>query len=56
MEDGKDLAELLVANGLARVYGTKITLWDGRTSKDYVKKLQAIEVEAKNRGVGGWKR
>jgi endonuclease YncB( thermonuclease family) len=54
--EGKDLAELLVANGLARVYGTKITLWDGRLSKDYVKKLEAIEAEAKNRAVGGWKR
>jgi len=54
--EGNNLGELLVANGLARVYGTKITLWDGRTSKDYVKKLETIEVEAKNRAVGGWKK
>lgn len=44
------------ANGPARVYGTRVTLWDGGMSKDYVKKLEAVEVEAKNRAVGGLNR
>ncbi len=33
--DGKDLAQALIQHGLARIYGTKTELWDGRTSKDY---------------------
>jgi hypothetical protein len=34
--DGSDLAELLVRNGLARIYGTRTPLPDGRDSRTYL--------------------
>lgn len=34
--EGRDLNELLVENGLARVYGTRTVLFDGRDSKTYL--------------------
>ncbi|GDX09238.1 hypothetical protein LBMAG57_10100 [Verrucomicrobiota bacterium] len=47
--DGKDLAQELVRNGLARIYGTRTVLWDGRTSKHYNDRLAELEAEAKRR-------
>lgn len=52
---GKDLAEELVSMGLARIYGTKITLYDGRTSTQYRERLAEIEAGAKTAKRGGWK-
>jgi len=34
--DGRDLNELLVENGLARIYGTRTALFDGRDSRAYL--------------------
>lgn len=53
-ESSDDLNELLVANGLARIYGTKTVLFDGRDSKAYVARLQTLEAEAKQKRLGGW--
>jgi endonuclease YncB( thermonuclease family) len=38
--DGRDLNELLVENGLARIYGTKTALYDGRDSRQYLARLR----------------
>ncbi|MEA3208539.1 MAG: hypothetical protein QOE70_1596 [Chthoniobacter sp.] len=52
--DGKDLAEELVRNGLARIYGTRTILPDGRDSKTYLLNLKTIEDQAKAAKRGGW--
>jgi endonuclease YncB( thermonuclease family) len=52
--DGKDLVELLVANGLARIYGVRTTLPDGRDSRAYLAKLAELEAKAKREKRGGW--
>jgi len=44
---GRDLNELLVRSGLARIYGTRTTLPDGRDSHEYLGNLHALENEAK---------
>jgi competence protein ComEA len=49
-----DLAEQLVANGLARIHGTTATAPGGSTSTDEREKLLRLETEAKRRKVGGW--
>lgn len=51
---GHDLAELLVENGLARVYGKPTTLPDGITSKVFWKKLEQLEDKAKQEKKGAW--
>jgi endonuclease YncB( thermonuclease family) len=53
--DGNDLAELLVRNGLARIYGTGTPLPDGRDSRTYLATLRGLEQQAKSAGVGGWR-
>jgi endonuclease YncB( thermonuclease family) len=53
---GQDLAELLVSNGLARIYGTRTTLPDGGDSRAYLARLTALEVKAKAARRGGWGR
>ena len=52
--DGRDLNELLAENGLARIYGTRTVLWDGRDSKAYLARLERLEAEATSKGLGGW--
>jgi endonuclease YncB( thermonuclease family) len=52
---GRDLNELLVENGLARIYGTKTILPDGRDSKAYVGALKMLEARAKSQRKGAWK-
>lgn len=47
---GQDLAELLVANGLARIHGMGI---GGRTWEE-VERLKALEVQAKAEKRGAW--
>jgi endonuclease YncB( thermonuclease family) len=53
--DGNDLAELLVRNGLARIYGTRTSLPDGRDSRTYLATLKTLEQQAKSAGLGGWR-
>lgn len=53
---GDDLGELLVKNGLARIYGMKTPLPDGRTSRQYEAHLEKLEARAKEAGLGAWKR
>lgn len=50
----KDLGELLVSAGLARIYGTRVPLPDGRDSRDYLGLLEKLQAEAKSAGRGGW--
>jgi endonuclease YncB( thermonuclease family) len=52
--DGHDLNELLVSAGLARIYGTRTPLPDGRDSREYLAHLHALENEAKAAKRGGW--
>jgi endonuclease YncB( thermonuclease family) len=52
--DGYDLAELLVKNGLARIYGTRTPLPDGRNSRTYLAHLAELEAQAKTARRGGW--
>ena len=52
--DGRDLNELLVSSGLARIYGTRTPLPDGRDSREYLAHLHALENEAKAAKRGGW--
>ncbi len=42
-------------NGLARIYGTRTDLWDGRKSKQYNDRLAELEAEAKKAKRGGWR-
>ncbi len=53
--DGRDLAELLVRNGLARIYGTRTPTPDGRDSRAYRRRLKELEAQAKRQQVGAWK-
>jgi endonuclease YncB( thermonuclease family) len=52
--DGHDLNELLVSNGLARVYGTRTTLPDGRDSRRYLAHLHELENKARAAKRGAW--
>jgi len=52
---GENLSELLVRNGLARIYGTRTPLPDGRDSRQYLARLSQLERQAKSAGVGGWR-
>lgn len=51
---GDDLNELLVRNGLARIYGVRTPLPGGRTSRQYLARLRELEKEAKAARRGGW--
>lgn len=50
----RDLAEALVENGLARVYGEDIDLPDGTSSTTIWWRLKTAEREAKKFRLGGW--
>jgi endonuclease YncB( thermonuclease family) len=52
--EGRDLAELLVSAGLARIYGTRTPLPDGRDSRAYLAHLAELEAEAKAAKRGAW--
>ena len=52
--DGRDLNELLVSNGLARIYGTRTPLPDGRDSRTYLARLAELEAPAKAARRGAW--
>ena len=52
-KDG-DLGELLVANGLARIHGTKAAPPGAKSATDEIQKLQQLESQAKQAKRGGW--
>lgn len=52
---GKDLNESLVENGLARIYGVRAPLPDGRDSREYLAHLKEIEGKAKIDKKGAWR-
>lgn len=54
--DGKDLNELLVSAGLARIFGVRTPLPDGRDSRTYLAHLAELEAQAKAAKLGAWKR
>ena len=54
--DGHDLNELLVSNGLARIYGTRTPPPDGRDSREYLAHLHELENEARAVKRGAWGR
>ena len=49
-----DLAELLVEQGLARVYGATTPLPDGTSIDTFFQRLRQLEARAKRRKAGGW--
>src|SRR6266446_4780285 len=49
-----DLGEQLVANGLARIYGRRVTPPGASSSAAERQKLEGLKDEAKRRKVGGW--
>jgi len=53
--EGRDLNELLVENGLARIYGVRTTLPDGRDSRKYLAQLAELEAKAKVAKRGAWR-
>lgn len=53
-DDARWLTSLLVQEGLARVYGKRITLPCGTTSKEYRTLLEGLEEAAKREKKGGW--
>jgi endonuclease YncB( thermonuclease family) len=52
--DGRDLNELLVSAGLARIYGTRTPLPDGRDSRTYLAHLHELENESRAAKRGAW--
>ena len=42
-------------NGLARIYGTRTALDDGRDSRAYLAKLAELEAKAKQLQRGAWR-
>ncbi len=52
-KDG-DLGEQLIANGLARIYGKRVTPRGASSYSEASQKLQELEDQAKRRKVGGW--
>ncbi len=52
---GRDLNELLVENGLARIYGVRNPLPDGRDSRSYISHLGELEAKAKKEKKGAWR-
>lgn len=53
--DGRDLNELLVENGLARIHGVRTALFDGRDSRQYLARLAELEGTAKRERKGAWR-
>jgi endonuclease YncB( thermonuclease family) len=51
---GTNLAEVLVARGLARTKGVTATSPIGGQSKAFAEKLQALETEARQKRLGAW--
>lgn len=54
--DGRDLNEMLVINGLARIYGTRTPLPNGQDSREYLAHLYELENDAKLAKRGAWRK
>ena len=54
MVGGKDLAEILVSQGLARAKGALATLPNGERAKDHMEKLRRLEAQARTERRGVW--
>ncbi len=53
--NGDWLDSLLVARGLARIYGKRISLPDGSTSREHLAELERLEERAKTQRLGAWR-
>ncbi len=53
--NGRWLSEILVENGLARIYGKGTRLPDGTDEKNHWRKLHRLERFAKSEGCNGWR-
>ena len=51
---GDDLAELLVSDGLARIYGMRVNHPEGDKANVISKRLKKLENGAKRKKLGGW--
>jgi competence ComEA-like helix-hairpin-helix protein len=51
---GSNLAEELVANGLARIYGVRANWPDGPRSTTFINKLKNLEITAREQMLGVW--
>jgi endonuclease YncB( thermonuclease family) len=54
--DGEELSEKLIRQGLARIYTEGTDLPDGRKKRDFERHLKTLETGAKAKRLGGWKR
>jgi endonuclease YncB( thermonuclease family) len=54
--EGKYLSEALVEQGLARVYGARTSLPDGKESRKFIAQLKVLERKAKREERGAWQR
>ena len=52
--DGKNLSEILVSEGLARVKGLAANLPDGRRWKEFMEHLDELENTARQKHLGAW--
>ena len=52
--DGKNLAEDLVTNGWARIYGLKANWPDGERSAAFINRLKNLEITARGNRLGMW--
>ena len=52
--DGRNLADVLVEAGLARLHGTKVTLPEGTKAEDYLERLGELEAAARTAKRGAW--
>ena len=53
--EGRNLADLLVENGLARLHGTSVTQPDGTKIADYLAHLMELQAVAREMRLGAWK-
>lgn len=53
-ESGCDMGELLISNGVARIYGMPADHPKGNKSGNILKKLHSLENKAKKAKLGGW--
>ncbi len=54
-DDGEELSEKLVREGLCRIYTEGAALPDGRKERDFANHLRKLEREAKTAQRGGWR-
>lgn len=52
--DGQNLAEMLVAQGWARIYGLRANWPDGPRSTTFINKLKNLELSAREKKLGLW--